>query len=357
MSHHFDTPSAKEDPRINVCDFYIFEGTPDSTVMVMTVNPDAGLSAPETFREEGLYAFRFDLNGDAREEVTFKFRFGEVRHAEGDEHAHLQSFRVLRATDEDAVRGGDGELLLEGETGRVRAQSGIQAYAGLAPDLFAGDAAALHAFMAAFYQERRYFPEAFQNRKNYFANRNVTAIVLEVPNSLIGEGLTRSWATASLYGHAPEMQVSRWGLPLMTHIVLNDPSDQQLKEDFNRSVPADDVTRFSAVIGNFVDNITRYANSAERPEEYARQVVEIFCPAMLPYHLGTRASFCREAINGRALTDDAMDVILSIVANSPLQDGVMPDKERTRAQFPYFGEPYTKSEQANVTPAPRPATK
>ena len=61
MSHHFDTPTAREDPRINVCDFYLFEGAPGATVMAMTVNPDAGLSAPDSFREEGLYAFRFDL--------------------------------------------------------------------------------------------------------------------------------------------------------------------------------------------------------------------------------------------------------------------------------------------------------
>ena len=27
MSHHFDTPTARDDPRINVCDFYLFEGS------------------------------------------------------------------------------------------------------------------------------------------------------------------------------------------------------------------------------------------------------------------------------------------------------------------------------------------
>ena len=41
MSHHFDTPTAREDPRINLCDFYLFSGGPASTVMAMTVNPDA----------------------------------------------------------------------------------------------------------------------------------------------------------------------------------------------------------------------------------------------------------------------------------------------------------------------------
>ena len=54
MSHHFDTPTALEDPRINVCDFYLFDGGSGNTVMAMTVNPDAGVSSPDTFREEGL---------------------------------------------------------------------------------------------------------------------------------------------------------------------------------------------------------------------------------------------------------------------------------------------------------------
>ena len=72
MSHHFDTATAREDPRINICDFYLFRGRPGSMVMAMTVNPDAGLSAPDTFREDALYAFRIDLNDDAREEVTFR---------------------------------------------------------------------------------------------------------------------------------------------------------------------------------------------------------------------------------------------------------------------------------------------
>ena len=86
MSHHFDTKLAKEDPSLNVCDFYLFQGAADTTVMAMTVNPDLGLSAPDTLHIEGLYAFRFDLNDDAREEVVFKLRFSEPTHVDGDEH-------------------------------------------------------------------------------------------------------------------------------------------------------------------------------------------------------------------------------------------------------------------------------
>jgi hypothetical protein len=41
MSHHFDTPTAREDSRINVCELYLFLGRPGFTVMAMTVKPDA----------------------------------------------------------------------------------------------------------------------------------------------------------------------------------------------------------------------------------------------------------------------------------------------------------------------------
>jgi len=59
--------------------------------MALTVNPDAG-AAPILFGKRGLYTFCFDLNDDAREEVTFKIRFGELTHAAGDEHRARPKF-------------------------------------------------------------------------------------------------------------------------------------------------------------------------------------------------------------------------------------------------------------------------
>lgn len=95
MSHHFDTPTAKEDPRINVCDFYLFRGRPGTPVMALTVNPNAGVGAPDTFRDEGLYAFRFDTNRDLREDVAFKVQFGAPAHADGGEHSSKNSIRYV----------------------------------------------------------------------------------------------------------------------------------------------------------------------------------------------------------------------------------------------------------------------
>jgi hypothetical protein len=351
MSHHFDTKLAKEDPSLNVCEFYLFQGDPGTTVMAMTVNPDLGLSAPDTLHPEGLYAFRFDLNSDAREDVAFKFRFGSPRHADDDEHRHIQRIQVRRATGE-SIPGDGGETIIEGETGKIHDRGGVRVYAGIAPDLFAGDAIALRAFRVAF-QNQRYDGDAFLHRQNYFARRNITAIVLEVPSYLIGQGKVHAWATASLYGHAPEMQVSRWGLPLITHLFLSTSED--LINRYNDSVPANDTEQFAKPIADFTEKLATYAGSAVNPSDYGKRVVARLCPITLPYELDTEAAFDQDGFNGRPLGDDVMDVMLTLACNKPLADGVAPDRSRTRSDFPYFGEPYTKAEQAGVTPVPRPA--
>lgn len=341
MSHHFDTPTAKEDPRINICDYYLFRGHPGTTVMALTVNPNAGVGAPDTFRDEALYAFRFDTDRDFRENVTFKVQFDAPAHVDGGGSRHIQSFAVRRATGADALKGAAGELIISGNTGHiVTADQGCLAYAGLAPELFATNGIGFGAFRTALWSENRFAPEAFQNGQNFFAGNNVTAIVLEVPSSMIGEGVVHAWATASLYGHAPEVQVSRWGLPMITHFLLSDPSLHDASENYNRAVPADEVALFSKPMRDLVEKVTALAHSAADPSAYATQLLARLCPSVLPYELDTPASFSFAAFNGRGLSDDVMDVILTLVTNTALRDGVVPDVRLMRPDFPYFGEPH-----------------
>src|ERR1700727_3123195 len=210
MSHHFDTKLAKKDPSMNICDMYLFPGSPGNTVMAMTVNADAGFGSSDALPNEALYAFRFDLDGDAREDVVFKFRFGPPKHVDGDEPKHVQSFQVRRAVGEQ-IGGDAGDLLVEGLTGSVSSATGVSAFVGIAPEMWAADAIAFFNLLNALYKEDRYDAEVFFHRKNFFAKRNVIALVLEAPNSMIGKGEARAGATASLFGHAPEVQICRWG--------------------------------------------------------------------------------------------------------------------------------------------------
>ena len=317
--------------------------------MALTVNPNAGVGAPDTFRDEGLYAFRFDTDRDLREDVTFKIQFGAPTHADGSGYRHVQSFAVRRATGADALKGAAGELIISGNTGHiVTSDQGCLAYAGLVPDVFATNGVGFGAFRTALWSENRFAPEAFQNGQNFFAGNNVTAIVLEVPSSLIGRGVVHAWATASLYGHAPEVQVSRWeSLPMITDFLLSpDPSLHDASENYNRAVPADEVALFSKPMHDFVEKVTALAHSAADPSAYATQLLARLCPSVLPYELDTPASFSFAAFNGRGLRDDVMDVILTLVTNTALSDGVAPDIRLMRPDFPYFGEPHPTAASA-----------
>ena len=338
MSHHFDTPTAREDPRLNLCDFYLFAGTPGTTVMAMTVNAAATVDSPAPFRDEALYVFRFDTDGDNREDVSFKVRFGEVVHVSTDGvERHAQTFDVRFAKGDNAIAGGDGQMIAAGTTGAVvLGDNGIRAFAGVVNDVFGGDAVAVNEFKDAF-AAGVYKPEAFNNRVNFFAGRTIGGIVVEVPNALLGtEQPVHAWSTVSLFGHAPEQQVARWGLPLFTHLFLN---DDNLREAFNRTIPAGDNAAF---VASTVDTVTKYvtlAGTSADPAAYARRVADSFGPITLPYTVGTPASFDYSGFNGRALADNVMDNMLSLLTNSPLGTGIAPDHERISENFPYFSPP------------------
>jgi hypothetical protein len=74
---------------------------------------------------------------------------------------------------------------------------------------------------------------------------------------------------------------------------------------------------------------------------------------VLPYTLGSAATFTTETINGRQLGVDAFNVMVSLAAGRSLGDGVAPDVSRLLDVFPYYGPPYTPAEQRALLPMPR----
>ncbi len=97
--------------------------------------------------------------------------------------------------------------------------------------------------------------------------------------------------------------------------------------------------RFAKPIADFAEKMTTYAGSAADPGEYGKLIAARLCPNTLPYELGTSAAFEVASFNGRALGDDALDVMLTLAANTPLVDGLAPDRGRIRKDFPYYGAP------------------
>jgi hypothetical protein len=118
---------------------------------------------------------------------------------------------VRRATGRDAAQCTEGEVIASGTTGRIAAgDAGVRIFAGLAPDLFTANRTGIDAYRAAL-AAGKFAPDLFHGGANYFQNRNVTAIVIEVPTQSIGEAAAtvRAWVTVSLYGHAPEVHGQR----------------------------------------------------------------------------------------------------------------------------------------------------
>ena len=65
-------------------------------------------------------------------------------------------------------------------------------------------------------------------------------------------------------------------------------------------------------------------------------------PDILPYTLGTAASFGFAGVNGRGLADPAYDVVLSIFANRAIAGSVDIDPEVHRRPFPYLAPRHTE---------------
>lgn len=82
--------------------------------------------------------------------------------------------------------------------------------------------------------------------------------------------------------------------------------------------------RFTSRIAEVVQKTTFLAGSASKPTAYAQEVADRFGTMTLPYQIGSNASFDYVGFNGRWLSDDVMDVVLSLTTNSGLGDGVAP---------------------------------
>ncbi len=99
---------------------------------------------------------------------------------------------------------------------------------------------------------------------------------------------------------------------------------------------------FALHIGDVVEKMTILAGSAAKPADYRKRVLNPLIPTILPYELDTWAAFSYANFNGRAFTDNVIDVQLSILTNTALDDDVpIPARPRKRAEFPYYSEPNT----------------
>lgn len=320
MSHHLDSPLARQDIRLDITDLYLFRGETGTVFVINVCHSIAGAVPAPGYHPEGMYEFKIDLDGDAVEDVTYRITF-DARDAAGAQGFVLRRLAGPEAADPAA----QGTVVLEGATGATaRAANGLRLWAGKAGDPFWIEPDVLHAVGHAFQDGTTADLGGWTpaQAKNLFAGHTVYAIVLEVPDDeLLATARDQRrigvWAVASLATDAGGWRsINRVGLPMIHPLFTQ--YNEDLGNRLNAGAPLDDFETYGETVTRAIAGVVRAYGTAEDPEAYAAGVAHRFFPNVLPYTVGTPAIFGFAGWNGRSLTDNAPDVMFSLAANTPI---------------------------------------
>lgn len=332
LSHHADSDLARRHPELDICDVYLFRGTA-GTVLVQTNDPVSGSG---TFHPGGQYGFHLDLDGDARPDVTFRVSFRPGH--EGVQPVEVRRLQGPQAGDRDAA----GELVASGITNTLlETSSGLRVWAGPAADPWWINGGVLSAVQQCV-REGTPFDVGVAGSipaVNLLAYSNVNAVVLEVPDHLLGASPIGLWATTAMPEPAGWVQVNRCGLPLLS--TLLNLQDEQSGLNFNGTWPHRDRELYGHVVRAGAARAARALRTVPDPDAYGAQVAETLLPDVLPYQPGTKAHFGPGIRNGRGLRDPSTEVMISVVLGThvPLGLDASSATGSLRAMFPYLSAP------------------
>jgi len=336
VSHHLDTPLAAQTGQLYIDDLYVFAGQ-DSTVFVMDVNSNVnGLHSEPGFHPEARYEFKVHLDGADFETLTYRLSFGEPG-SDGSQALRLHVLTGEQARGDDAT----GDLLLDGRTGQTAAADGTRVWAGRIADSFYIDLSLLAIINGAVATGTapdlsKWQPE---NAANSFAGTMVDSIVLEVSHAhpLLRPGTrTGVWCATKLGTDAGGWrQINRAGHPMMWPIFW--PNDTDFSNPANTRHPSEDVAAAAAYLGEQVAAVVAAAGTSDDPQGYGQAVAAGLFPDVLPYVIGTPASYGFAGFNGRTRADNAPEAMLSLVTNTAVPSGLSPatTRDQRAATFPY----------------------
>jgi len=290
---HLDSPSVENDGRLDLNDIYAFQSptNANNTVLIMTVNPLAGVLSDTTFNSRGSYEFHVDNNGDAVSDVSFTMFFSRPRRGS-------QSVLVLRE---------DNSILASGKTGRdVAVSGGGTFHAGLFDD--------------PFFFDLNGFNDGFNfTGDDFFEGMDVSAIVLEIPSASLGGTNVAVWARTATGGQ----QFDRMGRPAINTALI--PSG--LKDAFNAGDPVNDPADFGAVVQATIEAL----NGGDAAT--AAVLTGILLPDVLTFDTSDASGF----LNGRQLPNDVIDAELGLLTNGAVTgDGVDQNDVPFPAGFPFL---------------------
>src|SRR6202044_2842403 len=322
MSHHYSGPDfgfPHGDARLDFTDLYAFPkpGDAGKSILIMNFHPEVGVNPPgpttgEAFSPQAIYELKIDTNGDAVADIAYRVRFTS---SEGG----TQTATLRRVEGAQAAGTGDGgQVIVEG----VPVSAGLETRVTEAGD---------YRFFAGWRSDPFFFDVqgALNNLQftgdDYFADKDVCSIVLEVPNSALGSGKMGLWARTLDGASGKWVQADRGARSNQPPFLAGEQNAAYLAAE-----PADDA-RFVPVFSHALEHAGGYT-----PAE-ATRVAGTLLPDVLPYNPTEPAVY---PSNGRTLTDDVVDFFLPLLSNGKVtQDKVGPHKDLLTS-FPYVGPPH-----------------
>jgi Domain of unknown function (DUF4331) len=322
MSHHYSGPDwgfPHGDARLDLTDLYAFPkpGAPDTSILIMNVHPSVGANPPgqttaDPFAPDALYELKVDTDGDAVANIAYRVHFSSSKRG-------AQTATLRRVEGAEAAGTGDGgQVIVEGapvSTGRearVTEAGGYRFFAGWRSDSF-------------FFDRRGAVNNLQFTGDDFFVDKNVCSIVLEVPNSALDHKKVGLWARTLDGTGGRWVQADRGARPSQAIFLTGTERDAYLAGE-----PADDA-HFVSVFAHALEHAGGYT-----PEE-AMRVARTPLPDLLPYDPARPASF---PDNGRALTDDVVDAFLAILTNGKVTEDKVGPHHDLLAEFPYLGPPH-----------------
>lgn len=308
---HLDAPGLTPpggDTRLDITDVYAFQSpsNPANTVLVMGVNPLAGVLNDGTFNSSASYEFKIDSDGDAKEDLTYKVTFSAP-------DGSLQQALTVR----NIPAKGAGSVLAKGQTSQnIAIPGGGWIRAGVFDDPFFFD---LVGFLGL----------NFCNPgTNFFTGLNISAIVIEVPSSWLGPQNVGVWARTVLN----DQQIDRMARPAINTVFIpNNPlepsgTEPSQKNAFNSGKPRNDQRDFRAEV---VDTLEIFYGSGSAT---AQALADFLLPDILTVDTSNPAGFP----NGRGLADDVIDIELGLVTNGAITSDCVGNDSAFTNSFPYL---------------------
>jgi Domain of unknown function (DUF4331) len=396
-SSHREAPLIAEDPSADTTDLYAFR-SPDApnslTVIANWIPAEDPAAGPNWYRfsERARYSIKIDRNGDAKADVTYRFRF---RNREDTLFLGntVQDYTVTR------VRHGDEEVLARGitppnnigprstpnyrqlaENAVTNLAGGGKVFAGQREDAFFADIGAIFDLVA--------IRKGVGNEgggKDFFAGYAVHGIALQIPIAQLDDGdhTVGVWATTErprtrireyrrngirrFHQERHWVQVSRLGNPLINEVVI----PTRLKDRWNRLSPDTDAqfeqyyrqpilaavinqlyglgvpeTNRDDLVAVLLTGVPGLNFTGPKLADMLRVNLSI-APTATPNRLGVFGGDIAGFPNGRRLEDDVVDIAERAVAGKLkghpagdlLGDGVDGNDVANLGMFPYENDP------------------